>query len=80
MNSYKFDTYRYFIYSIQEYLDNEYVKLESRKFDGLRYLLSDYIELDNQIKLNSSDEEKLKRSKSALLQSILFYLENSSFY
>jgi hypothetical protein len=78
MSSDKFDTYRYFIYSIQEYFDNEYVRLENRKFDGLRYLLTNYIELDNQIKLNSSDEDKLKRSKSALLQSILFYLENSS--
>lgn len=78
MGNTKFNTYRYFIFNIQEYFDNQYVKLENRKFESLRYLLKDYIELDKQIKLNVSDGDKLKRSKNALLQNILFYLENSS--
>ncbi|WP_217078232.1 hypothetical protein [Clostridium baratii] len=78
MSNNKLNTYKYFIFSIKEYFDNQYLKLENRKFESLRNLLSDYIELDRQTKLNINDNDKLKRSKEALLQNILFYLENSA--
>lgn len=78
MSNRKLNTYRYFIFSIKEYFDNQYFKLENRKFESLRNLLIDYIELDRQTKLNANDGEKLRRSKEALLQNILFYLENSA--
>ncbi|URZ05172.1 hypothetical protein [Clostridium felsineum] len=73
----KINTYRYFIFNIKEYFNNQHSKLENRKFQSIRYLLKDYIELDTQIRLNVSDGDKLKKSKDALLQNILFYLKNS---
>ena len=78
MSEQKINTYRYFIFSIKEYFDSLYLKLENRKFESLRNLLSDYIELDKQTKLNVNSSDKLKKSKEALLENIEFYLKNTT--
>ena len=71
--------YKYFILSMKEYFEAENYKLENRRFDSIIYLLEEYLKLDEEIKRNVSDTSKLKRSKKALLNNIVFYFENSSF-
>lgn len=77
MDKYKYAANKYFIYSIQEFFANQYLKIENRKMQSIRQLLNDFIELEKNIMLSVSDKEKLRHTRKALLSSILFYLNNS---
>ncbi|MCU9810114.1 hypothetical protein LEQ06_19415 [Paraclostridium sp. AKS46] len=73
----KYSSYKYFMYSMLEYFKNKEFKLEERNFGSIRQLLNDYIEIYNQIKSNTGDSSKLKRSLDALEDNILFYFKNT---
>lgn len=74
----KYDSYKYFMYSMLEYFKNKDFKLEEINFGSIRQLLNDYIEVYNQIKSNAGDSAKLKRSLDALKENILFYFNNTN--
>ncbi|MDZ5252080.1 hypothetical protein [Clostridium sp. LIBA-8841] len=76
MDRYKMNAHKYFLYGVQEYFFNKYCKIENKKIQSLRSLLEDYIDLEMNIRLNSSDVKKLLNGKKALLECILFTLHN----
>lgn len=74
----KYNSYKYFIYSMLEYFKNKEFKIEEINFGSIRQLLNDYIEIYNKIKANTNDVGKLKRSLDALQENILFYFKNTN--
>lgn len=74
----KYSSYKYFMYSILEYFKNREFKLEEINFGSIRQMLNDYIEIYNQIKSNTGDSCKLKRSLYALQENMLFYFDNTN--
>ncbi|MCE5221184.1 MAG: hypothetical protein LLF98_07930 [Clostridium sp.] len=79
MSKDKNTAYEYFILSIQEHFKDEHYRLENRKVDSLRRLLSEYINLEQEIKSNIVDKDKLQKSKKALNNTIIFYFEKTLF-
>lgn len=77
MDNYKVGAHKYFLYGAQEYFFDKDCKIENKKMQSIRGLLNDYINLEMNIKLNSSDSRKLLKGKKALLESILFNISNS---
>ena len=72
----KYNSYKYFMYSMLEYFKNREFRVEEVNFGSIRHLLNDYIEIYNQIKSNTGDSGKLKRSLNVLQENILFYFKN----
>lgn len=73
----KYNSYKYFMYSMLEYFKNREFRVEEVNFGSIRHLLNDYIEIYNQIKSNTGDSGKLKRSLNVLQENILFYFKNT---
>lgn len=71
--------YKYFLFTIKEYYDSEYYKLENVRFDSIIYLLGEYLRLEKEIRKNISNSKRLIASRKALLDNIIFYFDNSPF-
>lgn len=77
MNQKKINAHKYFLYGIQEYIFHKNFKMENKRMQSLRELLDDFIILEKNIKSNNNDNTKLINSRKALMESILFNLENT---
>ena len=70
---------KYFIYAFKNYLVNDNKVLAKKNMPSIRELLSDYIEIYQDINQNR-EQDKLKRARDELLIAISFFIKNSIFY
>ena len=70
---------KYFLFAFKKYISNSNGIIAKRFSPSVRELLIDYIEIYEDM-MSKSENEKLKKSKMELIQSINFYLKESIFY
>lgn len=68
-------TRKYFIFALRKYFNDEYSRLDSRKFDSILYLLEDYLVIYNEICKHNN--KNLMAAFNALIDNIVYYFEKT---